>query len=172
MGRAKKQKAKRLKKKSGTETKTGSATVARNRKAGFDFHLGKEILAGMVLLGSEVKSLRNASAQLKGAYAKVIDGEVFLLNCHIPEYKHANQFNHDPDRAKKLLLNRYEIERIELEMQKSNKTLVATKVFFKKNRAKVALALAEGKKLHDKRADKKQKDAKREAQRVMKDFNN
>ena len=148
MGRAKK---KIEKKKKQAETKSGSATVAQNRKARFDYKLGKDILAGMVLEGSEVKSLRLGNVQLRGAFAKIIKGEVWLFNCHIAEYEFANQFNHDPDRPKKLLLNAYEIERLEHELKTTNQTLVATKVFFKKNFAKVNLSLAEGKKKADKR---------------------
>lgn len=172
MGRAKKQIEKKKKKaaEKQAQTKSGSATVARNKKANFDFHLGKDIIAGMVLKGPEVKSLRFGNLQLKAAYAKIIDGEVFLFNCHISEYKFANRFNHDPDRPKKLLLNRYEIERLELEMAKSNKTLVASKIFFKKNRAKCLLHLAEGKNRGDKRADLKKRQQNLDVQRALKDY--
>lgn len=172
MGRAKKQiekkKAKAAKKE--IQTKSGSATVARNKKAAFDFHLGKEIVAGIVLKGPEVKSLRLSNLQLRAAYAKIIDGEVWLFNCHITEYKHAAHHNPDPDRPKKLLLNKYEIERLELEMQKSNKTLVATKIFFQKNKAKVSLHLADGKNKSDKRADLKRKQQNLDIQRALKKY--
>lgn len=172
MGRAKKQLEKKKKKKeaSAAQTKSGSATVARNKKAGFDFHLGKDILGGLVLEGSEVKSLRLGNVQLQGAFAKIISGEVWLMNCKISQYEFANRFNHDPDRPKKVLLNRYEIERLELEMQKSNQTLVASKVFFKANKAKVLLHLAEGKTRGDKRQTLKRKQQEMDIQRAIKDY--
>jgi SsrA-binding protein len=166
MGRAKK----KLEKKKQAQTTSGKATVATNKKAGFDFHLDKEIVAGIVLTGTEVKSLRQGKVQLKGAYAKIIDGEVFLFNCHISEYEHGNRYNHEPLRAKKLLLKRYEIDKLEGELQRTNKTLVASKIFFKKNRAKVALHLAEGKKLYDKRADLKKKSQDRDIRRALSDL--
>jgi len=143
----------------------GSATVARNRKASFDFHLGKEFVAGIVLQGTEVKSVRNGQVQLKGAYAKVIDGEVFLFNCHIAEYAFGNRYNHEPLRAKKLLLNRDEISKLEQKIKLNNQTLVASKIFFKRNYAKVLLHLAEGKQKGDKREAIKKKDMQRELAR-------
>ena len=173
MGRAKKQIEKKKKKAAdlkAAQTKSGSATVAKNRKAGFDFLLGKEIIAGMVLKGPEVKSLRLGNLQLKAAYAKIIDGEAWLFNCHVTEYKFANRNNEDPDRPKKLLLNRYELERLVLEMQKTNKTLVASKIFFKRNKAKVLLHLAEGKKKADKREALKKRQQNMDIKRAIKDF--
>jgi SsrA-binding protein len=143
----------------------GSATVARNRKASFDFHLGKEFVAGIVLQGTEVKSVRNGQVQLKGAYAKVIDGEVFLFNCHIAEYAFGNRYNHEPLRAKKLLLNKDEISKLEQKIKLNNQTLVASKIFFKRNYAKVLLHLAEGKQKGDKREAIKKKDMQRELAR-------
>jgi SsrA-binding protein len=167
MGKAKK---KIEKKKLQAQTKSGSATVARNRKAGFDFHLGKEIIAGVVLTGPEVKSVRLGNVQMKGAYAKIIDGEMWLLNCHISEYKHSKYVAHQVDRAKKLLLKRYEIERLELELKKSNLTIVASKVFFMKNYAKVLLHLGEGKKKADKRETLKKRQQNMDIQRAIKDY--
>ncbi len=169
MGRAKKQLEKKKKKaeKLKAQTASGSATVAQNRKARHDFHLGKEIIAGIVLEGSEVKSLRLGLVQMRGAYAKFIDSELWLLNCHISEYKYANQFNHNPDRAKKLLLKRYELSRLELELQKTQQTLVASKIFFRKNKAKVILHLAEGKKSYDKREDLKRRQLDRDVARIL-----
>jgi SsrA-binding protein len=144
-----------------------SATVASNRKAHFDYHLGKEIVAGMVLQGTEVKSVRAGNVQLRNAYAKIIDDEIFLFNCVIAEYKHGNRHNHDPDRAKKLLLKKYEIERLAHEMQLKNLTLVASKVFFKRNYAKCLLHLAEGKKKGDKRESLKKRDQQRDINRAL-----
>lgn len=172
MGRAKKQIEKKKKKAEAkqAQTKSGSATVAQNRKARFDFHLGKDIVAGVVLEGSEVKSLRLGNVQLQGAFAKILNGEPWLFNCKIAEYKFSNRFNHDPERPKKLLLNRYEIERLEHELQTTNKTLVASKVFFKANKAKVLLHLAEGKTRGDKRADLKRKDQELDIKRALRDY--
>ncbi len=163
MGRAKQQK--NLKAKRAAETKSGKATVAQNRKARHDYHLGKEIIAGIVLQGTEVKSLRLGQVQLKACYAKIIDGEAWLFNCQIAEYSHGIT-KHDPMRAKKLLLNRAEIDKIEFELATTNKTLVATKVFFKANHAKVNLSLAEGKKQHDKRETLKKKAQQRDIDRA------
>ncbi len=163
MGRAKQQK--KLKEKRAADTKSGKATVAQNRKARHDFHLGKEIIAGIILEGSEVKSVRLGQVQLKACYAKIIDGEAWLFNCQIAEYSHSAK-QHDPMRAKKLLLNRIELDRIEFELATTNKTLVATKVFFKGNFAKVTLNLAEGKKQHDKRDTLKRKAQQRDIDRA------
>lgn len=167
MGKAKK---KIEKKKLQAQTKSGSATVARNRKAGFDFFLGKEIIAGVVLTGPEVKSVRLGNVQMKGSYAKIIDGEMWLLNCNISEYTHSKYVAHQVDRAKKLLLNRYEIERLELELKKSNLTIVASKVFFVRNHAKVLLHLGEGKKKADKRDTLRKRQQNMDIQRAIKDY--
>ncbi len=168
MGRAKQQK--KLKEKRAVATKSGKATVAQNRKAHFDFKLGKEIIAGIVLQGSEVKSVRLGQVQLKGCYAKIIDTEAWLFNCQIAEYSHSSK-SHDPMRAKKLLLNKQELERLEFELATTNKTLVATKVFFKGNYAKVILSLAEGKKQHDKRDTLKHKAQQRDIDRAVSKYN-
>lgn len=172
MGQAKKKLEKKKKQagKFSAQTTTGSATVARNKKAGFDFKLGKDIVAGIILQGSEVKSLRLGNAQMKGCFAKVIDDEVFLFGCHISEYKHANINNHAPERVRKLLLNRIEIERIKMELAKTNQTLVASKIFFKKNRAKVLLHLAEGKNKGDKRQTLKKRQQDMDIKRAVKDY--
>ena len=172
MGRAKKQIAKKKKKAEQlkAQTKSGSATVARNKKAGFDFNLGKDIIAGIVLQGSEVKSLRLGNAQMKGAFAKIIDDEVFLFNCHISEYKHANRNNHQADRVRKLLLNRIEIDKLSHEIAKSNQTLVASKIFFKKNKAKVLLHLAQGKNKGDKRESLKKRQVNLDIQTALKQY--
>lgn len=172
MGRAKKQIAKKKKKaeQKQAQTKSGSATVARNKRASFDFHLGKEIIAGIILTGPEVKSVRLGNVQMRGAYAKLIDGEPWLFNCHISEYSHAKHVGHEAERVRKLLLNRYEIERIELELQRTSKTLIASKIFFKGNHAKVLLHLAEGKKHSDKRADLKKKQQNLDINRALKDY--
>ncbi len=168
MGRAKQQK--KLKEMRAAATKSGKATVAQNRKAAFDYKLGKEIIAGIVLQGTEVKSVRLGQVQLKGCYAKIIDNEAWLFNCQIAEYSHGS-YKHDPARAKKLLLKRAELERIEFELATTNKTLVATKVFFRGNYAKVNLSLAEGKKQHDKRDTLKRKAQQRDIDREVSKYN-
>lgn len=172
MGRAKKKLERKRKNeaKKIAQTKSGSATVARNKKAGFDFHLGKDIIAGIVLTGPETKSVRLGSIQMKGAYAKIIDGELWLFNCQIAEYKNAKHVHQDPNRAKKLLLKRYEIERIEHELQRSNQTLVASKIFFKGNFAKALLHLAEGKDKADKRDTLRKRQQNMDIQRAIKDY--
>jgi SsrA-binding protein len=123
-----------------------------------------------VLQGSEVKSLRLGNAQMKGAFAKIIDDEVFLFGCHISEYKHANRNNHEPERVRKLLLNRIEIDRIKMELAKTNQTLIASKIFFKKNKAKVLLHLAEGKTHGDKRQTLKKRQQDLDIKRATKDY--
>lgn len=169
MGKAKKKKEK--KKQQAAQTKSGKSTVAVNRKAGFDYKLGDDVIAGIELTGTEVKSLRNGQANLKGSYAKIINDEIFLMNCHISEYKFGNRNNHDPWRVRKLLLHKSEIEWLEKELQLKKLTLVATKIFFKGNWAKVKLALAEGKKHSDKRSDLKKKAQERDIQQALKRYN-
>ena len=166
----KKQKDKKRAKQRAAQTASGSATVARNRKASFNYHLGDNLVAGIVLRGTEVKSIRQGRISLDGAYVKIIKGEAFLLNCNIPQYKHGGHFNHAPTRERKLLLKKDEIEWLEFQMQAKTKTLVPTKVFFKKNFAKLNISLAEGKKQHDKRADIKKKDQKREMDKAIKRY--
>jgi SsrA-binding protein len=107
---------------------------------------------------------------LRGSYAKFIDSELWLFNCHIAEYKFANRFNHQPDRARKLLLNRYEMDRLELELAKTRQTLVASKIFFKGNFAKVVLHVADGKDKGDKRASLKRRQQDEDIKRAIKDF--
>lgn len=172
MGRAKKQIAKKKKNAElkDSQTKSGSATVARNKKAGFDFHLGKDIIAGLILTGPEVKSVRLGNVQLKGAFAKIIDGEAWLFNCQIAAYKNARNVHHEVDRPIKLLLNRYELDRLELELQRSNQTIVCSKIFFKQNKAKALLHLAEGKQKGDKRADLKRRQQNLDIQRAIKNY--
>lgn len=168
MGKAKKKIKK--KKDKAAQTKSGLATVTTNRRARFDYKLGDDVIAGIVLTGTEVKSLRNCQASLSGAYVKVIKGEAFLLNCNIPEYKFGNRNNHKPMRERKLLLNRKEIEWLEYEVNAKNRSLVPTKIFFKGNYAKLKLAVAEGKKKSDKRTDLKKKAQNREIDQAMKKY--
>ena len=142
--------------------------IAQNRKVGFQYHILETFEAGLVLKGSEVKSLRDGKANLGDAYAVVKNGELFLLNCHINPYPPAALNNHEPLRTRKLLLHKREIERLLGKIKEKGLTLVPTKLYFKNGKAKAELVLAQGKKLFDKREDLKKKDATRSIARAMK----
>jgi SsrA-binding protein len=147
--------------------KAARGDVATNRQAGFRYHLLEKFEAGIVLQGSEVKSLREGAVQLKDAYAEVHDGEVWLRNMHIAPYKPASRENHDPDRPRKLLLHRREIERLVGKTAERGLTLVPTRVYFSGPNAKVELALARGKEMHDKRRSIKERETRREIERAL-----
>ncbi len=140
--------------------------VARNPKATHDYHILDTIEAGMVLTGTEVKSLRRRGASIKGAFARVTRGEVWVEGVHITPYEQGNRYNHDPVRSRKLLMHRREIERMIGEVERGGLTLVVLELYFLRGRAKVQLGLARGKKLHDKRETLRQRDADREMARV------
>ncbi|WP_341703579.1 SsrA-binding protein SmpB [Ferrovibrio sp.] len=145
-----------------------SRTVAENRRARFDYHLDEVYDAGVVLVGSEVKSLRDGRASIQDAYAAEQDGEIWLINCHIPEYHGANRFNHEPRRLRKLLLKRKEIGKLIGSLKRGGVTLVPLTIYFnERGKAKVKIALARGKKLHDKRETEKKRDWDREKHRLM-----
>ena len=141
-------------------------TIARNKRARHDYHILDTWEAGLVLTGTEVKSLRNGKATLGDAYAIVKDGEMFLLNLHIAPYEQGNQFNHEPTRTRKLLLHRQEIRRLIGSVERQGLTLIPLELYFKNGIAKVSIALGKGKKLHDKRADERRRDDEREIARV------
>ncbi len=141
-------------------------SIARNKRAKFDYHLLETFEAGLVLSGTEVKSLRSGKASIADAYGIVRDGEVFLLNAHIQPYERGGYVNHEPTRSRKLLLHRKEIRRLIGAVERQGLTLIPLEMYFRKGVAKVALALAKGKKLHDKRDTAKQRDAEREMARV------
>ena len=145
---------------------TERISVARNKRARFDYHLLETFEAGLVLSGTEVKSLRAGKASIADAYGIVRDGEVFLLNAHIQPYDRGGYVNHEPTRSRKLLLHRREIRRLIGAVERQGLTLIPLELYFKKGVAKIALALAKGKKLHDKRDTEKQRDAEREMARV------
>ncbi len=147
--------------------KAAPGDVATNRQASFRYHLLEKFECGIVLQGSEVKSLREGAVQLKDAYAEVRDGELWLRNMHISPYKPAARENHDPDRPRKLLLHRREIERLIGKTAERGLTLVPTRVYFDGPRAKVELALARGKEMHDKRRSIKERETRREIERAM-----
>ncbi len=141
--------------------------VARNRKARHEFHILDEYEAGMVLKGPEVKSVRAGHVAFRDAFARVEGGEVWLHDLHISPYEQANRFNEDPDRPRKLLLHRSEIRKLAQQVDEKGHTLVPLDVHFRKGVAKVTLAVARGKKLHDKRETLKRRTQEREAQRAM-----
>ncbi len=142
-------------------------TIARNRRARFDYHIMETWEAGIVLTGTEVKALRAGKANISDAYAVVNSGEVFLLNLSIPLYEQGNRNNHEPTRTRKLLLHRREIRRMIGAVERQGLTLVALELYFKRGVAKVALALGKGKQLHDKRAAERERDDAREVARVI-----
>ena len=149
--------------------KAAPGDVATNRQASFRYNLLEKWEAGMELQGSEVKSLRDGKVQLKDAYAAVHDGEVWLQNMHIAPYPAASRENHEPERARKLLMHRGEIERLIGKTQEKGLTLVPTRVYFKGRNAKVEIALARGKEMHDKRRDLREKDQRREIDRALRE---
>jgi SsrA-binding protein len=145
-----------------------SGDVATNRRAGHRFELIEKFEAGIELRGSEVKSLRNGKAQLSDAYAAIDHGEVWLRGLHIPPYEPASRENHDPERPRKLLLHRAEIERLLGKTAERGLTLIPTRIYFKGPRAKVELALARGKEGRDRRREIAERDVRREVEREFK----
>jgi SsrA-binding protein len=145
----------------------GVKIVAQNRAASYNYHLLGNFEAGLVLVGTEVKALREGKGTLRDAYAEVRVGEAWLVNCHIPEYQPGGPRNHDPLRKRKLLLNRREIDRLLIETQQKGMTVVPLKIYFRDGIAKCELAVAKGKKFHDRRESERQKEAKREADEAM-----
>jgi SsrA-binding protein len=144
-------------------------TVADNRKARHDYFIDENYEAGLALTGSEIKSIRAGRVNLRGGYARVVNGEVWLYDVHISPYEQSGtHFNHEPTRPRKLLLHRREISRILGQVERQGFTLVPLRVYFKGRRAKVDLGLARGKKLYDKRDDIAKREAKRDIERVMK----
>jgi len=139
--------------------KANERTIAENRKARYDYNVLDTLECGVVLVGSEVKSLRNGTAALSEAYAKVRNGEVWLINCDIAEYVEANRFNHKPKRERKLLLHRREIQRFAMRAYEKGQTLVPLKMYFKEGKAKVLLGLCKGKQEFDKRNAQKKAEA-------------
>ena len=142
--------------------------VAENRRARFDYFVDDRVEAGIALTGTEVKSLRHGEGSIAESYATVEGEEVWLINSHIPEYSHGNRMNHEPRRKRKLLLNKREIAKLHGAVTRQGLTLVPLSLYFNgRGRAKVELALARGKKAHDKRETVKERDWKREQQRLL-----
>ena len=147
-----------------------SKLIAENRRARFDYFLETTFEAGLVLTGTEVKALREGRANIAESYASTEGDEIILINAHIPEYGPANRFNHEPRRPRKLLLHRREIDKLRGAIQREGRTLVPTKLYFNdKGMVKLELALAKGKKLHDKREVSAERDWKRQQARLMRD---
>ncbi len=142
--------------------------IADNRRARHDYHLTDRVEAGVALVGTEVKSLRAGQANLQRAFAEVRDGEAWLIGLHIPEYGHGNLANHDPDRDRKLLLKRREIDSLAGKVRERGYTLVPTRLYFKGDKVKVELAVGRGKEAQDKRRDIAKRDAQREMERAFK----
>jgi SsrA-binding protein len=146
---------------------SGRKLIAQNKKARHDYHLEDVFEAGLVLWGTEVKSLRAGRASLVDAYARIKDGEVWLEGMHVPEYDQGSWTNHEPRRSRKLLLHRSEIEKLVGKTKESGLTLVPLSIYFKDGRAKVEIALARGKRAYDKRQSLAARDAAREIDRAV-----
>src|ERR671924_1672585 len=146
----------------------GENVIAENRRARHDYHLLERFEAGLVLTGTEVKALRERGASLQRAFADVRGSEIWLVGAHIPEYVQGNIANHDPDRDRKLLLHRREIDSLLGKVRERGLTLVPTRLYFKDGRAKVEIALARGKETRDKRRDLAERDARRQMERALK----
>jgi SsrA-binding protein len=151
----------------GKKRKAAPGDIATNRQASYRFDLLDRLECGVVLAGTEVKSLRNGAAVIKDGYAQVRDGELWLYNVHIPPYSPASRENHDPDRPRKLLAHKREIERLIGKIQEKGLTLVPTRIYFRGPRAKVEIALARGKDRFDKRESIKAREQRRDVERAL-----
>ena len=149
------------------KTKSGLKIISNNRKAKFNYFFTEFLEAGIVLYGSEVKSLRDGRANISESYAFDNKGEIYLVNSHIPSYKESSYNDHEPNRNRKLLLKKREINKLIGRIHREGYTLIPTKLYFKKGKAKVEIALAKGKKQYDKRQVKKRKDWDREKARYF-----
>lgn len=142
--------------------------ISSNRKAFHDFTIFEKYTAGIVLCGTEIKSIRKGAVNLKDSFAKIEDGEIFLYKCHISPYEQGNRYNHEPERVRKLLLNKKEILKMLGKVKKENYTIVPLELFLANGFAKLEIGLAKGKKLHDKRDDLAKKAQKRDMDRARK----
>jgi SsrA-binding protein len=145
----------------------GKKIITVNKRARFDYEISETLEAGLVLRGTEVKSLRDGRVSLQDAYADVQNGEVFLLHAHINPYDHGNRFNHEPERPRKLLLHKREIKRLIGKTQEKGLTLIPTRMYFMQGKAKIELGLAKGKKQYDKRQELKRRSAQRDIERAV-----
>ncbi len=158
-------------KKNKPEKKKDSSSTIENRKARYDFHIEDSVICGLVLSGTEVKSIRTGRAQLKDSFAKIEKGEVWLYNCHISPYQFGNRFNHNPLTKRKLLLHKKEILKLYTKVKEKNLVLVPLKIFFVRNWAKLELGLGKGKKVYDKREAIKKKELQRSIKDVKSKYN-
>ena len=149
------------------KTSSGQKIVCHNRKASFNYFFHELLEAGIVLKGSEVKSLRDGKGSIADSYALDIKGEIFLINSHIPLYRQSSYNNHDPKQERKLLLKKKEINKLIGQINQDGLTLIPTKLYFFKGKAKIQIAIAKGKKLYDKRQVKKKRDWNREKARIL-----
>lgn len=149
--------------------RTRSRVLAQNRRASHDYFIEETYEAGLVLKGTEIKSVRAGKVSIQDAHARVINGEVFVINMHIAPYEQGNQFNHDPVRTRKLLLHKTEINRLVGATQRDGYTLVPLRVYIKNGYAKLLIGLGKGKKKYDKREDLKRKQMQRDIDRAMKE---
>ncbi|MCC5949938.1 MAG: SsrA-binding protein SmpB [Nitriliruptoraceae bacterium] len=156
-------------KKRSPSTSDGTKLIVSNRRARFDYHLDDRFEAGLVLQGTEVKTLRDGKGSLAEAWVKIDDrGEAWLMQAHIPEYAYGNRNNHDPTRPRKLLLHRRELDQLGHAVAAKGVALVPTRLYFRDGRAKIEFAVGRGKNVADKRQTSKERDAKREMERAMK----
>ena len=149
------------------KTKSGLKIISNNRKARYNYFFNEFFEAGLVLMGSEVKSLRDGKANISESYAFDKNGEIYLVNSHIPSYKESSYNNHDPKRDRKLLLNKREINKLIGRSTREGFTLIPTKLYFRKGKAKIEIAVAKGKKQYDKRETKKKRDWNREKEKFF-----
>lgn len=156
-------------KKKDKKKKPGDRVLATNRKAFRDYHIAERFEAGISLLGTEVKSLREGRANLKESYCRPRNGEIWLLECHISPYHHGTAFNHEPTRPRRLLLNRREINKLSGAVTEKGFTIVPLRFYLKGPYIKIEIALAKGKHFYDKRETKRRKDIDRETERAMKE---
>ncbi len=154
-------------KKDKKEAGDGTVNICRNRRATYDYEILDTVECGLVLVGTEVKSLRAGHANLEDAYARIDDGEVWLIGAEIPEYEYGNRLNHKPKRPRKLLLHRKEIDRFAGHASEKGLTLVPVRMYFREGKAKVELAVGKGKQTIDKRETLKKADAKRQIDRAL-----
>ena len=149
------------------KTNSGLKIISLNRKASFNYFFESILEAGIVLKGSEIKSVRDGKVNIADSYGIIKEGEVFLINSHIASYKQASYINHDPIQERKLLLNKREINKVVGKIQREGFSLIPTKMYFKKGKAKIEIAIAKGKKQYDKRETKKRRDWKRDKTRYF-----
>jgi SsrA-binding protein len=161
--------AKKTRGAAGQETPSGDRIVTTNRRAYHDYTITDTLEAGIVLTGSEIKSIRDGKVTISEAYVRVVDGELWLVGAHVNPYEHGAYANHDPDRNRKLLAHRRQIEELASEVERKGMTLVPLKVVLRRGRAKLEIGVARGKKLYDKRQSERERDARRSIDRAVRE---